>query len=268
MLDHPIHPGRANLQRRLRHETLQQSFEHLGDNDNLATLMPLMSGRPFSPGNYQSDVMIVTKMTRVRKLLADARRDPQATATFLQQQIRSLAAEYPQQYEQYMQMRKENPGTLRSRELHEHLKTRIKATAAVFVLSQIDEPGALETLAWLSGQGERGRKYSGAVNRKFLLYAMHSLISRQQEDVADSGRNEYLQQAAKWDVLQADTVSVAAWDAHYHEGDFRVRLPDSRIDLDAQPQIRLQQFPLLERLGSGKVEMLLKSIGELVAPMG
>ena len=55
MVDNPVHPGRAKLQRQMQDESYEETFAQLGGNDNMAMLMGMMHGRPFSPGNYESD---------------------------------------------------------------------------------------------------------------------------------------------------------------------------------------------------------------------
>jgi hypothetical protein len=147
LLDNPVHPGRASLQESMHAETAQQTYLHLTDNDNFLTLVPMTDGRPFSPGLYESDVVIVTKMTRVRKLLADARANPREMAGFLEQQIRTLAPKFPSQYEQFKREMEGQTGPYVCPELPDYRKTRILCTTAVYVLSQIKASESLPTLA-------------------------------------------------------------------------------------------------------------------------
>ena len=117
MLDNPVHHGRAKLQQQMRNETAEETFINLVDNDNFAMLMPVMGGHLFSPGTYESDIVMVRKMTRVRKLLEDARANPWMVARFLEEQIKTLAAKYPSQCGKHQQPRKENrAGSYYSRE--------------------------------------------------------------------------------------------------------------------------------------------------------
>ncbi|MHC4751323.1 MAG: hypothetical protein ACYTFW_15810 [Planctomycetota bacterium] len=254
MLNYPVQPGRAKLQKQIRTETAAETFLHLSDNDNLAMLMPVMGGHPFSPGIYESDVVIVTKMTRIRKLLADGKEEPYEVAKFLERQIRTLGKEYSMQYEKYEQTKKD--GNRHSHELPNYLKTRILCTTAVYVLSQIAASDSFPTLVWLSEQ----RNNSLPVNRRFLFYAMHNLVQKS-PSLDTSGH--YLEKAKAMNIADAKQIRVTAWNAHFHEDDFRRMLPYSRIDLQTQPTVELERFPCLAQLGREKVEFLLRNLRQL-----
>ncbi len=263
MLSNPIHPGRRRLQAQMREETPEETFLNLTDNDNFAMLMPLLKNRPFSPGQYESDVVIVCNMTRVRKLLTDARKDPLKVAAFLEQQIRTLAAEYPSQCEAFQRQQRQADGGVHSDKLPDCIKTRLLSTAAVYVLSQTDTTSSLSTLAWLSRQETRKRKNSLPVNRKFLFYAMHNLVQKSHGTNDPERYVRYLERARDANIPDAKRIKVTAWNSHFHEGDYRRMLPDRRINLEAQPTIELEQFPSLRHLGNGKINSLLRDLRRL-----
>ncbi len=265
MLENPVHPGRAKLHKQMRKETFGQTFDNLVNNGNFAMLMPVMGGSPFSPGVYESDIVIVSRMTRVRKLLEDARKNPAEVAAFLQKQITELVKDYPQQYTEFLQnLDAAGPEGLRSKELSDHHKTRLLCTSAVYVLSQIGDTDSLETLAWLSEQGEAGKKNSWPVNPKFLFYAMHNIVQKSPGASLSGNSYEYLEKTSALDIPDAKKIKVPSWNAFYHEGDFRRMLPGSRIDLSLQPTIELEIFPQLEHLNAKTAESLLTDLRQLV----
>lgn len=251
MLDNPVHPGRAKLQQQMRNETPEETFHNLVDNDNFAMLMPVMGGYPFSPGVYESDVMIVTKMTRMRKLLADAKDNPYEVANFLERQLLILAKDFASRYKEYWENYTED--NRHSRELPEYIKIRILCTAAVYVLSQIGESNSFATLAQLANQDTS----SSPVSRKFLFYAMHSLVRKYPRLDHSNG---YLEKAQEYNIPHAKQIEATNWNAHYHEDDFRKMLPDNKIDLNVQPTMKLEQFPSLKHLDGGEVDSLLKEL--------
>lgn len=179
MLDNPVHSGRAKLQQQMRTETVEETFLHLTDNDNFAMLMPSMGGYPFSPGTYGSDVMMISKMTRVRKLLANAKDDPQGVARFLKEQIRELTPKFAEQRKEFIEKNRgpEPPEGRNSSELPDYMQTSILCTAATYVLSQIEGVDPLPTFVWFYEQTE-GKKHLSPVNEKFLFYAMHTSLQK------------------------------------------------------------------------------------------
>ena len=245
-------------------ELEKQVAELLKVNAELAMLMPVMGECPLSPGTYESDVVIVSKMTRVRKLLEDARENPDEVAAFLQEQLRELVKDYPQQYTKFLKELKEaGPEGLRTKQLPEHNKTRLLCTAAVYVLSQINADDALSTLAWLSTQGEQGKEISWPVNPKFLFYAMHNIIQKSPGAGLSGNSYEYLEKAKAMNIPDAPKIKVTTWNAHFHEGDFRRILFESKLDPSIQPTIELERFPSLSHLDGSKVESLLRELRKI-----
>ncbi len=274
LLENPIHSGRIKLQTQMRDETPQESFANLTDNDNIAMLTPLMGGQPFSPGYYAADIRTMCKMARIRKLLADARENPEHISSFLKEQLLTMNEKFPLAYEEFMQLIKnKSPGTkLTTSELRDVQKYRLLSTAAVYVLSEINAYDSLPLMAKLSTQGKVAQRPDFAgncqINPKFLLYAMHKLVKEFPEDQlseeATKRRLDYLVMAKKLGVPDTAKVYVAAWDAYYQEDDFRKRRLGKKLYTENQPVIELTEFPQLNKLSSGKTKGLLRSIGTFV----
>ena len=262
---HFIHPGWAKLQQTMRDETFRDTFYHLTNNDNLAMLIPMMNGRTFSPGVYESDILIVSKMTGVRKLLQEAQKNPEDVSAFLQTQLCELAEGYPQQYADFLhELNEAGFDGLCSKELPENKKTCLLCTVAVYILSQIGSDKALPVLSRISVQDEPGGEMSRPVNPKFLYYAMHRIIQKSQT-VGDSGKfSGYLEKAKTLNIHGVKPIAVTAWDADFHEDDFQRILPDRELDLNLQPTIKLELFPSLDHISKRKAEMLLAELRELI----
>ncbi len=264
----PIHPGRAALQEQMRQETAEESFLHLTDNDNFKMLAPLMASLPLSPGCYASDCRIVRKMTRIRKLLAEAQKDPQGVSSFLQGQLKAISETFPDAHSQFMKMlREKKPGQrVTLTQLPEAQKQRLLSTAAVYVLSEIGAYDSLPLLAELSTQGkpDRSANFAGScqVNPTFLLYGMHRLVrgfpEAELSSEARQARATYLAMADEAGLSEPETITVTAWDALYHEGDFRKTLPGQQfIFPKGQPTIEMTRFPSLQELSRSAIQVLL-----------
>ena len=274
LFENPIHNGRTKLQKQMQQETPQESFVHLTDNDNIAMLTPLMGGQPFSPGYYAADIRAMCKMTRIRKLLADAREDPGHISSLLQEQLLIMAEKFPLAYEEFMQLMKNQlPGTrVTTSELRDVQKYRLLSTAAVYVLSEINAYDSLPLLAKLSTQGKVGHRPDFAgnsqINPKFLLYAMHKLAKEfpegQLSKEAKKAQTDYLAMAKRLGVPDIGKINVAAWDAYYHEDDFRKKRLGEKLYTQNQPIIELTEFPPLNKLSEGKTKGLLRSIRTFV----
>ena len=198
-------------------------------------------------------------MVRVRKLLADAREDRYGVGRFLEEQLRELAKDYPKQFGKFQQeMRQAGPEGVHSSELPDHLKTRLLCTSAVYVLCQIDMVEALDTLGWLSQQP------GPPVGRKFLFYAMHRLVSESGQVGSFERYEEYLGKIERMGISGPKRSEVSAWNAQYHESDFRRMFPESKIDIGAQQTIDLERFPRLDELSSSEVKSLLADLRHII----
>ncbi len=269
VLENPVHPGRARLQERIRKETPEETFLRLADNDSLVMLMPAMGSRLLVFGMYTSDRAMLLKLTRVRKLLADARSEPRKVAAFLQGQLTSMASTFDEK----LRERNERTKYLRwyiTSELEEVAQAKVRSTVAVYILSEINASHSLPTLAQLSTQGspddEPDEAGTGPVNRKFLFYAMHRLVSGFPEDSLPSkaaqARREYLAKAAALNIPEAKPRKVTSWHADYHEDDFRRMLPGKRLNWKNQPFIEMSSFPRLRHLTKQNIEDLLADLRE------
>ena len=271
MLVFPIHPGRAKLQKKIHHETFEDTFRNLTDNDNFATLIPSMGGYPFAPGTYESDMMMVSKMTRIRKLLAVARDNPQTVETLLRQELETLTDEFPQQYRQFIEEHNaESPEGRNFSELPDYMKTSIHASAAIYLLSQIGDAETLPFLAHLYVKTE-GKKGSLPVDSKFLFYAMHRLAKKSQGQALDNDMKQmlkrYLRKAKRVEIENAKELEVSTWDTYYHEDDFRRKLPGNKVDLRESEKIKLERFPRLENINSRQVASLMKELSKFAVAL-
>lgn len=268
LINNPVHPSRAKLQRQMSQESAEQTFLHLTDNENFKMLIPMMASCPFSPGCYASDIRIMAEMTRIRKLLADARNDPEHMSVFMQEQLSAIAETFPAAHEEFMQMLKEsNSGNrLILKELPEMQKQRLLSTVAVYILSEIAAQDSLPLLARLSklGKPHRSANFAGSyqVNPTFILHSMHRLVTQFPEAGlsarASQARVDYLAMAEKAQIANPQTTTVAAWDATYHEDDFRTTLLGKQLYVSqSQPTIELAVFPSRGKLSRLRIEALL-----------
>lgn len=273
LLDNPVHPGRAKLQKQMKQETLEETFSRLADNDSLMMLGPIMGAQFFAAGLYPSDVTVMCKMTCIRKLLADARSRPEEAASFLLDQLQIMGKDFPRVRTEFWQRWKESSvnGLMEISEWPDSEKYKLKSTAAVYVLSEINASKSLPALAWISTQGkpkEDDPEVAGTclVNRKFVFYAMHKLVSQFPEAIlsneAASVRERYLIKAADKNITETSQHKVASWDAYYHEDDFRRTLPRKKLYMAGQPSIELSRFPSLRHLTTQDIEDLFVDLRE------
>lgn len=279
LLRNPVHTGRARLQKHMRQETPEETFLRLTDKDSIAMLMPIMGGFPFSPGDYRSDVVTVYKMVRMRKLLADARKNPERLIPFLEQQIVAMVKKFPQLSKEFAQelkkseIRTEKGLLYKFQDLPDVLKYRLRTAAAVYVLSEVTAFKSLPALTWVSSQGKPNDEAdsigTGPVNRKFLFYAMHKLVKQYPEESlskdARTARNLYLAKAKTMKITGSKPSKVTSWRADYHESDFRQMLPAQGMDMRGQPTIEMERYPLLGNLSTENVEELLNDLRGFVS---
>lgn len=268
LLDNPVHPGRVRLQKQMKQETTEETFSRLADNDSLLMLVPVMGAQSFAAGLYPSDVMVMCKMTRIRKLLADARANPEKTTAFLVDQLRIIGKDFPRARKEWRQRWRSNSvnGGMRTSEWPDSEKYKLKSTAAVYILSEINAFASLPALAWISMQGEPrddDPEIAGTcfVNRKFVFYAMHKLVSQFPEESLSKEavkiREKYLGKAGDRNITETNQRKVALWDAYYHEDDFRRTLLGKKLYMSGQPSIELSRFPSLGHLTTQDIEDLL-----------
>lgn len=277
LLENPVHPWRKTLQERMKEETPEETFLRLADNDSQMLLAPVMGDVWFSWGMYHSDIRAVCRMTRIRKLLAAARENPERVTTFMLDHLRAMLRDFPRVYEEdtataLREMEKGN-GMRIVREPDQSLVYRIRSVAAVYVCSEINAFSALPTLAQLSVQGgarEDSPEYINncLINRKFLFYAMHRLIKHVPVErlgaKARQARDAYLAKERDWNQSKLQKYKGTTWDAQYHERDFRRTLQDSRLNMDTQSKIEMTMFPRLEGLSTRRIEDLLTDMREFI----
>jgi len=273
LIKNPLHPGRAKLQEQMRHESTEETFLNLTDNLNIAMTIPVMAERPFTPGYYAADIKMVCKMTPVRKLLDEARKNPGSISSFLQEQLLTITEKFPSIYEDYMRSLNNDPETtkLTFKELPEVDKYRLLSTTAIYVLSEINAYDSLPVLAKLSTQRiRRSPDFAGSsqVNPKFLMYSMHRLINQlpegQLSGEAQIARTKYLGMAERMGISDPKKIKVATWEAPYHENDIRKILPGTMFYAEDQPVIELTEYPPLNKLSRQQVEHLLKNMKAFV----
>jgi len=275
LLDNPVHPGRATLQERMRHETPEQTFFRLADNENIAMVITALGDTPFIIGSYASDPKIVSKMTRIRKLLVDAQAEPKRVTAFLERQLTSMVATFDEKHaafeEDYRQL---NEQPMHTPDLPDMFQDRLRATAAIYVLCEADCFESLPILARLSVQGTpstewdpvaEGRPSTSLVCRRFVFYGMHKLATRlPQESLsrqALQAREKYMVLAKARHIPEAKPVKVTSWQAFYHEDDFRRTILRKKLAMDDRETIEITEFPALDLIND-EVEQLLAALRE------
>ena len=254
-LRNPIHPGRSALRKRLRQETAEETFMHLPDMDGVAMCFLQLHSIGFAPGNYDSDTAIITGLTPVRKFLKDAREHPEKIVPFLEQQLIEMSKLQQKKCEEYARLKVKVNGLVTSPSpgLPEDTQDVLRSTAAVYVLSEIGACQSLPVIAWLSELRwpltNPNDQYTRTVSKKFLFYAMHTLVSQMSEESlseqAVQARLQYLELAQTARIPESTRVRVTSWDAYYHEQDFRRTTLQKKLNMEAEPTIEMSHYPEL-----------------------
>jgi hypothetical protein len=268
-LRNPMHPGRHTLQERLCHETPEETFLHLSDMDGVAMVYLKMGSISFVPGDYDSDIAIMTRLTPLRKFLQDVREDPKKLVPFLKQQLIEFSRLQQKKCEEFARLMEDANGMVVTPGLPEDTQDLLRSTAAVYVLSEIGAYEALPTLAWLSALPlplkTANAQYTRTVSKKFLFYAMHLLVTGLPEDSlsqqAIQARHQYLALAEMAQVPEPTRVKVTSWDAYYHEQDFRRTTLRKKLNTNAEPTIQMTRYPTLH-IEEHDVEPLLAALRE------
>lgn len=271
ILDNPVHPGRAHIQSQMRQETFQETFFQLTDLYNFAMIMGSMGGQALGIGSYGSDIRMVVKMTRMRKLLEDAKANPQEVASFLQDQLVLMTEQLDSVYQEYVKQCK--AGMNSYSELPDYRKYQVRSTAAVYILSQINAFESLPTLAKISTLGKSRDEpdlptIGGPVHRKFIFYAMHKLVHQfptsSLSPEARQAQDKYLNKANAMNIPESRNVKGTSWNTPYHEDDYRLQASWTNIEITQSDLVELELFPELNQLTKEDIDSLLVDMRSFV----
>ena len=278
LIKHPIHEGRKQIIDEIKVENFEECFMNTTTTDNIFMLFSSFGSTMFSPGFYDSDVIMIRSMTRARRLMELAKENPDENARFLENQINEIGSNYDLHRSEFLKLARSNSLPVIIKELNQFQQDTIHLTIAIYLLSEINAYQSLPAMLNLSKSGNVRRQNWGddafypdnenfPVNPQFLIYSMHRLVVNYPENLlseqALQARTEYLKKADELHVSLPRTVSVATWDSPYKEDDYRLRLPQLKREMNVsfQKKMYLTVYPLsVYRLSRDDVNMLLDKL--------
>jgi len=174
-LAHPWHQERVE---NIRSEKIDQTIEKLANFDDNQ-----LAG-PYSSGRVECWTSRMVNLSRVRRLLKIGQEEPRAVTAALRNALLDSLSEWPDAYEQRVQMWRAFPQGWSSSEPTNYDKFRLRAVVATYLLAELGDFDSLPLLVHSYKVQEKWiaeHKYYPAiqypVHPPITLYAMHRLIS-------------------------------------------------------------------------------------------
>lgn len=238
--------ARTRLVDTLVQETMLVSLENLANFDDTVWVSGSMSmdGEWMPPCSFRYERRYIPRLNRVRKILQQARDEPQQPVLIhLKDQLRKSAEGFENLFwargARLDELAKEGRG-LDLDEPDEYYRRGIVAPAATYILTELKCFDALPIMADIFEQ-----KGHVPVSRLTLFYAMHLLARDFPRDklgpAASDSLIEYLN--ATRDLPQPYETKVTAWNASLEDTDFRAKVVGQDIGLEEQPQTVLRIYP-------------------------
>lgn len=258
-----ITPFEAERLNTIKKESVQELVDHLPA-DGFFSMGPLSGGGDIISFSYAPYVnKFVPRLARVRRLLAEAKTDRETVCKELRRALAEVNKRWVAATENTR--RKFETGDMTLREDDPETSAAITASAAVYVLGELGDYGALNIFleSYSLFDEEPGdpsvthvAARRGPVPAGTLLYGVYKLI----EAYADGSLSEpqralkarFLEQAAQL-FPPPETKTVSRWDSQYRKFDPRIREVFPRAQqskLELQPTEEITVWPAHSRSGA------------------
>jgi hypothetical protein len=179
----PAHPWHQERVQNIRSEKIHQTIEKLANFDDNRLGMPCASGRLECWRNK------IPYLARVRRLFKMGQEEPQAVTAALRKALLDSLSEWPDAYEERVQLWKASPQGFTSSEPRCYDKVRTKAMVSTYLLAELRDFDSLPLLVhsykvqekWIA-EHKYYPAYQYSVHPAMTLYAMHRLISEFPQD--------------------------------------------------------------------------------------
>lgn len=239
----PPHEGHLGRVENIRRETIEETAANLGNGDDFVLAFTSMSGVMMSDVCTQSQVTVVTRLFRVRRLLAVGREDTEKVVPVLMRLTTEALDGWPQAHAVLWE-KLGAPGGAKVSDSEPALQYTGRVRGSMYILAELGHHDALPLFLRTCRQGPPLCRRP-PVPPGYTLYAMHRLVSSYPESKLSAEarklRQEYLQSAEC--LPEPREITVTRWNAGYSESDPRIVVYDAEPVLDRQPTMNLPIYP-------------------------
>jgi hypothetical protein len=221
----------------IRGETLQEAIENLANFDDNQFAMTL-SADGFFYGDPEDEMLRVSHLLRVRRLLEEGRRAPETVAPLLRRALREALKSWPEARAARVRMWNENPRGFSQEGPDGYGKASARAMAATYVLAELRDFDSVQLLAKSYKQQLRWLKeykpYPALpvpVPPAMSLYALHRLVSaypRGRMSPAALTAADAYSAWARDRVAPVKQRVMTPWDSRHDSTDPMVRMADPK----------------------------------------
>jgi hypothetical protein len=234
---------RRELVGTIRNESPAELIAGLGRTDDMHFAATSVTDLYGNMADARLQMLVLTRLTRVRWLLELGRSDPCSVIPPLREAFRKAMIRFPEAHSEMVKFMVAGGGAGFPDEAYEI--PRMQNIAGTYLLAELGDHDSLPILADSFRMSLNEMYYW--VPSGTTLYAMHRLVltypeSRLSEE-ARRLRQEYLDSATK--VLPPPReIQVTAWNANYEESDPRISIMDpKRRVLTGQPRMTIPVYP-------------------------
>lgn len=248
----PIHPWHKERVENIGSETIEQVIENLANFDDNHFAQTADSGG-YVPGEPKDEMMRIVHLSRVGRLVAEGRNDPDSVVPLLRENLVQSLEDWPEALEA-RQEKWLTEGNFSLDGPEEYEKTSTRGLVTTYVLAELGDYESLPVLLHSYKKSEQWiAKYKPYPADQFFvpptitLYSMHRLVDCYPADKlnpdAIDARDEYLKWADE-NLPEAKTVSRSTWYAEYDTSDPMVKVMDPECILHkVQRKINLTVYP-------------------------
>lgn len=242
----PGHPWQKERSENIKGETIEQTIDNFANIDDMHLAHTSISGitRMNTKPGFQS--LVVTRLARVRKALAQGRVNPQRVVPYLKLALEKSLAGWPEAFRDYQRELNTSTGRRGGHEPDQFHKYLAQALGASYLLAELGDHESLPLI--LKGYKIHDSRWMYApVPPALTLYAMHRLMLSFPEDQLDSEQREirdhYLKLAECLPPPREITVTNS-WYANYDESDPRIAIVDPQKKvLLREPTMQMAVYP-------------------------
>lgn len=246
-------------------ESIEELIAHLGNFDDQHLAETSFSGLAISDLSANR-ILITTRLTRVRRLLAEGRARREQVIPPLRAALKDVLRRWPgifleQQKQGYFDQFDGGPSP--------YGRCIEQAVAATYLLAELNDHASLPLLVEVYDAhiddynviDARPRPQKAPVAPAITIYAMHRLISSYPtaglSDTAKNHRQRYLRLARELFPDVTETKVIQTWQSNYGDDDPRIAVLDpARKTLQGQPTMNMAIYPVTLRNGEPTGDMI------------
>lgn len=241
-----VHRWQKERSENIKGETIEQTIENFANFDDLHLAQTSISGIPPVNTSPAFQRLVVTRLGRVRRVLAEGRVNPQWVVPHLRRALEKALSVWPEAFRGHMRALEAAKGGLSSHEPNQFDKCTMQALAGTYLLAELGDHESLPLI--LKGYKIHDyRKMYAPVPPALTLYAMHRLVLSFPEEQLNAEarriRDGYLQLAECLPPPHEINVTKS-WYANYDESDPRITILDpERKVLLREPTMQMTVYP-------------------------